>query len=223
MPALGSDRRLTTSRRYVKYRRNTKASRGGVTSSVLRLCATSLCYVFFVLLDVFWFLLPPPHLRQRLLARPHFVQRCAFIQPPVLHHVMDLLGVVDVLERIRVEHDQVGQLAGLERAQVLVHSDAVRAVHRTDAERFAWRHPAARQGPELPVTPQPVELAVAPHTDVAAGPEHGGRGRGDARKHVLVLAEPRPALGPLVDLLVGDEAPNLRIVVDVVALVEVVL
>src|SRR5205823_5104131 len=108
-----------TSSTDVTQRRRAEALRLLCYVFVLRLCATSLCYVFFVSLDAFWFFVPPPHLRQRLLARPHFVQRCAFIQPPVLHHVMDLLGVVDVLERIRVEHDQVGQLAGLERAQVL--------------------------------------------------------------------------------------------------------
>ena len=62
------------------------------------------------LLDASWFLVPPPHRRQRLFPRPDLVQRGALVQPPVLHHVMDLLGVVDVLERIRIEDDQVGEL-----------------------------------------------------------------------------------------------------------------
>src|SRR6266545_3258515 len=176
-----------------------------------------------ILLDASWFSIPPPHRRQGSCARPHLVQRLALVQPPVLHHVMDFLRVVDVVERIRVQHHEIGELAGLERAQVLVHPDAVGAVHRADAQRFAWRHSSARHGPELPMTTQPVELAVAPHADVAAGPEHRGRGCRDAPEHVLILAEPGPALGPLVDLLVGEEAPDLRVVVDVVALVEVVL
>src|SRR6266536_4638916 len=136
MPALGSDGRLTTSGTYVKWRRGTP------------------------LLDVSWFLLPPPHLRQGFLPRPDFVQRIPLIHPPVLHHVPDLFRVVYVVERVGIEHDQVRQLAGLERAQVLVHPDAVRAIHRTDAEHFARRHPAPRHGPQLPVAAEAVQLTV---------------------------------------------------------------
>src|SRR5207302_9557273 len=98
-------------------RRSTKASRGGVNSThlgarrrvatsscyvvVLRRRVTSSCYVVVLrpcaasLLDAFWFLLPPPHARKGTGARPYLVQRLAFIQPPVLHHVPDLLRVVD--------------------------------------------------------------------------------------------------------------------------------
>src|SRR5205823_14306309 len=67
------------------------------------------------LLDASWLLIPPPHLRQWLLPRPHLVERLAFIQPPILHHVADLLRVVDVVQRIRIYCDQVGELPRLER------------------------------------------------------------------------------------------------------------
>src|SRR5207247_11021329 len=125
-----SDGRLTTSRRYVKWRRSTGTSRRGVDVFVLRLCATSLCYVFVLrlcatpLLDAFWLLIPPPHAWQGTGARPDLVQRLAFIQPAVLHDVANLLGVVDVVERVRVQHHEIAELAGLERAQLPVHPDA---------------------------------------------------------------------------------------------------
>src|SRR4029077_14511988 len=102
-------------------------------------------------------------------------------------------------------------------------ADAVGAVHRADPQHLAWRHPASRHGPELPVTPQPVELSMAPHADVAAGAQHGRRGRRDAREHVLILTEPRAPLGPLVDLLVREEALHLRVVVDTVTFIKIVL
>src|SRR5437870_11937595 len=70
-----------------------------------------------VLFDASWFLIPPPHRRQGSLPRPHFIQRSAVVQSPVLHHVANLLGVVDVVERVRVQHHEIAELAGLERAQ----------------------------------------------------------------------------------------------------------
>src|SRR5207245_8870014 len=123
----------------------------------------------------------------------------------------------------RAHLPEIAELAGLERAQLPVHPDAVGAVECAHLQRLPRRHPAADHGPELPLAAQPVELAVTPQADVAPGPDDGGRGCRDARKHVLILAKPGPALGPLIDLLVGEEAPDLRVVVDVVALVEVVL
>src|ERR1051325_5578158 len=56
-----------------------------------------------------------------------------------------------------------------------------------------------------------------------AGANDGGRRRGDPREDVLVVAEPGPALRPLIDFLVREEALDLRHVVNVVVLVEIVL
>src|SRR5690606_29171461 len=47
---------------------------------------------------------------QLALTRPHFVERVRVVQPAVLHHVPQAGGVAQVLERIAVEHEDVGEL-----------------------------------------------------------------------------------------------------------------
>src|SRR2546425_1421580 len=108
---------------------------------------------------------PPPHPTQRALPRPDFVQGLALVEPAVLHHVADRVGIVDVLERVGVEHDEIGELARLERTQVVLHAEGVRAVAGADLQYLVRRHPARRHRPELPMAAQAVELAVAPQPD----------------------------------------------------------
>src|SRR5215469_3876938 len=64
-------------------------------------------------------LIPPPHPRERHLVGPHLIERVAVVQAAILHDRGNLRGVVDVLERIGVEHHEIGELAGLERAEIL--------------------------------------------------------------------------------------------------------
>src|SRR5205807_9536629 len=99
----------------------------------------------------------------------------------------------------------------------------VGAVSRAALQHFVRRHPPARHGPQFPMAAEPVELAVAAEPDVPTRAQDRRRRRRDARKHILVLAEPGTPLGALVDLLVREEPPDLGVVVNVVTLVEVVL
>src|SRR5688572_15868477 len=72
-----------------------------------------------------------PRLRgERLLARPHLVQRGAVVQAAVLHDVLRLYRIPQVRERIGLEHEQVGVLPGLDGADVLPEPDRLRAVNR---------------------------------------------------------------------------------------------
>src|SRR6186997_1008746 len=49
----------------------------------------------------------PPLLGHRTLAWPDLVQCAALVYATVLHHEADRVRVLDVVERIRVQHDQV--------------------------------------------------------------------------------------------------------------------
>ena len=70
---------------------------------------------------------------------------------------------------LRVEDEQVGQLARFERADVLVHADVVRAVERRGAERLQRRHAALHEHPQLPVRAEALALAVRAELHADAG------------------------------------------------------
>src|SRR6185369_3734603 len=53
----------------------------------------------------------PREERELLRDGPYLIQRCRFVDHAVLHDVLDLRRVVDVRERIGVEHDEIGELA----------------------------------------------------------------------------------------------------------------
>src|SRR5205085_474497 len=77
---------------------------------------------------------PPPQPRDLLLPGPDLAHRIAVVQATVLHHVTNGVRVLDVLERILVEHLKVGQLPRLERSEVFLVSDRFRAEDRRDAK-----------------------------------------------------------------------------------------
>ena len=80
---------------------------------------------------------------------------------------------MDVLERIRVEHDQVGQLARLERPQVLLEPDGVLVLgaaesvvgisdaFKADSERRGLYYPNAARTARAGVTAMSLLKAVA--------------------------------------------------------------
>jgi hypothetical protein len=61
----------------------------------------------------------------RLGLRPDLIQRLVAVEPAAFHHVLDVDGVPDVLERVRVQHDQIGQLAWFDRAEVVFDTEEV--------------------------------------------------------------------------------------------------
>ena len=72
------------------------------------------------------------------------------------HRVADAGRIVDVVERVLVEDDEVGELARLDRAEVVVEAVRARRVDRRGAQRLAGcssrrarspRSPSARRGP----------------------------------------------------------------------------
>ena len=79
------------------------------------------------------------------------------------------IGVADVLERVAVEHDQVGQLALLERSELAVEPEIARAVDCRRPQRFHGRHAALLEHPQLPVRAQALELTVRTELHGSAG------------------------------------------------------
>src|SRR5262245_21583562 len=58
---------------------------------------------------------------------PDLVEAIPVVESAVLHHVLHAVGIPDTLQRVLVEHDQVGQLAGFDRAQIAAQSDRLGA------------------------------------------------------------------------------------------------
>ena len=78
--------------------------------------------------------------------------------PPFITY-FDVGRVPDVLERVRVEHDQVGEFADLDRPEVLVGAKEARAVQAGDFQRAVIPE-RARAHPHFPVRGEAVMLAV---------------------------------------------------------------
>ena len=86
-------------------------------------------------------------------------------QHPVDHRVTDAGRVVDVVERVLVEDHQVGELARLDRAEVVIEAVRARRVDRRGAQRLQVAHSAEREAPDLPVRAQALALAVGTDRD----------------------------------------------------------
>src|SRR5687768_8214543 len=66
----------------------------------------------------------PAEQRELPLPRPDLVESESVVDHPTLQDVADLVGVLDVVERIGVEHQEIGQLADLEGPDVPIEPDA---------------------------------------------------------------------------------------------------
>lgn len=51
------------------------------------------------------------------------VHRRRLVEPTVEHDVLDLVGMADILQRIVPQDDEVGQLARLDRAEIVVEAE----------------------------------------------------------------------------------------------------
>ena len=67
-------------------------------------------------------LAPPKELPRAAVAGDDFMERERIVKATVEHHLVDVIRVADVVQRIAVENHQIGQLARLQRAEVCVHA-----------------------------------------------------------------------------------------------------
>src|SRR3989442_7858755 len=107
-----------------------------------------------------WLALPEER-AERLLLRPDLVHGRGVVEDAFLHRVGDLLRLAYVRERVAVDDHEVGQLAGLQRAEVLAEAEGLGAAPGGRPQRLHRRHGAADgEGPHLPVGAEALELAV---------------------------------------------------------------
>ena len=93
------------------------------------------------------------------------------VEPAVQHDASDRIAVADVVERIAVQDHEIGQLAGFERAEILVEAEIARAAQRSSLQGLERRHPALREHPQLPVRAEALQLAVRAELHRDAGVE----------------------------------------------------
>src|SRR5687768_15014406 len=169
-------------------------------------------------------LIPPRRPRELPLPGPHLIQRSGVVEPAVLHHEAEGVGVRDVLEWVRVEHEDIGDLPRLQRSERLAEPDRFRAEDRADPQDVVWCHAATRDRPQLPVVAETLELAVTAETHLAAGGD-------DLRRFARLLLEGELALvevavaaqRALDNLRPRHEARELGVARDVVPRVEELL
>ena len=136
----------------------------------------------------------------------------------------DRVRVADVIEGVPLEDDQVGELARLDRAEVLIETDRLGSQDGSHAQRVVLVHAAGLYRPELPVVTEPLQLAVAADTDPTSGLDELPQPLGVSWEHVLIVAEPpRSATTLPIELPVGREVLQLGVVVRILARVVEVL
>ena len=125
----------------------------------------------------------PEERRRRLLARPELLHRLGFPDLAVLDDPADLHRVVDVVERIRVEDHEVGELAGLDRAEV-----------RREADLVGGRGSSRRGAPPSASSPRPSSGRPRPPSPRAPSAARGpGAGRARRARRCRRRAAPRAA------------------------------
>src|SRR5215472_17796177 len=158
--------------------------------------------------------IPEPERLELLLLWPDLIERVALEEFAILHYPVNGVGVVDVIERILVHDDQVGQLARLDSADVRGTPHDLRAVHRGAAQHFHRRHAAAGEHPHFPMVTETLELPVAADADKSARAHQLGHLRGELGKLEFVLTEPAgPPLGLFINHRVRREVIQLGVVV----------
>src|SRR5215203_2559127 len=75
--------------------------------------------------------------------------------PAVQHHGENRAGVVDGLQRIRVEEDQIGELARGDGTELALAAQVARWIDGRGAEGVEWRHPRTDEQRELVVQTRP--------------------------------------------------------------------
>src|SRR5688572_21251401 len=91
---------------------------------------------------------------------PELRHRLVVEHRATLHDVADVVGVVNILERVGVEHHEVRELAGLQAAEVALETELLRRPNRRVAQRLPRRRTAHHPSPELPVGADALAVAV---------------------------------------------------------------
>src|SRR5271170_7425588 len=83
-----------------------------------------------------WVIVPPPPGTSNFLQGPDLVQGTSLEQFPVFHDVINARRILDILQRVFIEHDEVGQLARFDAAEILCHAYRLSAIQGSSAKRI---------------------------------------------------------------------------------------
>ena len=143
-----------------------------------------------------WGRVPPPLFGQFLRYRPDLVQGYRIEQLTALDYQRQIRRVADVLKRIAVQDDEIGELARRNLADVLGNAYDLRTMARCGRQCFFIRQPAAGQRPQFPVIAKPLELTVPADPNPASGADDLCGLGGDPGKVVFLLVKPLAPLRP---------------------------
>src|SRR6266542_4906368 len=137
--------------------------------------------------------------------------------------VEDPLAPADVSQGISVDHDEIGELAGLERSQIGVETQITRAVPGPALQCLVRCDDSLDHHPELPVSAETLALAVRAQLYRNAGvPKLSGDPR-DVEVIEVLLGRHHAAHRAGVELGGRDEFRQSRVLPDVGVLIPVVL
>src|SRR6266508_5332852 len=137
--------------------------------------------------------------------------------------VEDLLALADVGQGISVDHDEIGELAGLERPQIGVETQITRAVPGPALQCLVRRHASLGQHPELPVSAEALALAVRAQLHRNAGVVKLSGDPRDIEVIEVFLGRHHAAHRAGIELGGRDELRKPRVLPDVGVLIPVVL
>src|SRR5208337_264995 len=163
---------------------------------------------------VYRVLLPEPLRFERPLARPEFVECICVVQPPVLHDLSKSERVLNVFQRIFVEHEKIRELARLKAPQFGIASNHFTGVESSSAQNFARCYAACCERLEFPVVGKSIDRAVASDADEAASPHDLRRALREARIQIFLRSIPLQVLDLLIDEVMGSESIELGVVVE---------
>src|SRR5262249_54917546 len=69
---------------------------------------------------------------------PELIERIPVVEYAALHHQLNVVCVVNVVERIRIQHQQVGQFPRFNCAEVLFHSEEPGSIAAGHFQRAHW-------------------------------------------------------------------------------------
>src|SRR5262249_28374287 len=98
------------------------------------------CEIAFAVPFTLRMIRPPPVGAGGLLHRPNLVQRIAFEQLTILHHVSNTGRIPDVLKGILRQDDEVSQLSGFDTSEVLSQPDGFCPVESRRSQSFQIAH-----------------------------------------------------------------------------------
>src|SRR5690606_23940001 len=93
----------------------------------------------------------------------YLVHGLGIVQPSVDHGVKYAFRISDILQRILLQDQQVGQFSNLQGTDLFAHANILRSVDSRSLQGFVIGHTTHLQQPEFPVSSKALDLPVGSH------------------------------------------------------------